>query len=82
MRRPDLRRHEHVRPGDAGRANALTDFSLVVVHLRGIDMAAITETKRLLDNTRAGASAQLPRPEPNRRNARTICFNELHDPVL
>ena len=44
----------------AGGAHALADFALVVVHLRGVDVA-IADADRLLDDPRAVAPAQAPR---------------------
>jgi hypothetical protein len=39
MRGPDLGGHEHVIALDAGSANAVADFALVLIDLRGVDMA-------------------------------------------
>ena len=56
---PDLGRHEYLVAPDPRGAQALADLALVLIDLRGVDVA-ITEPQRLLDQTRAGSPAQLP----------------------
>ena len=71
MARPDFGGDEHVVALDARGAQAFADLALVVVHLRGVDVA-IAEPQRLLDDAGAGAAAQFPGAEPEQRNPRAI----------
>ena len=64
---PDLGGDEHFIAADAGGPHAVADLALVVVDLGGVDVA-IAESQRLLDDARAGPAAQLPGPEPDRRD--------------
>ena len=76
MRRPDLGGDEHVVALDAGCAQSFADLALVVVHLRGIDVA-VAKPQRLLDDPRAGATAQIPGAEPDQRNAGAMRFDDM-----
>src|SRR5215470_10910503 len=77
---PDLGGDEHLLASDAGAAHGLADLALVVVHRRGIDVA-IAEAQRLLDDALAGAPAQLPGPQSESGNARTIGLDILHGQI-
>src|ERR1700761_4173386 len=78
MRGPDFRRHEHVVAPDARGAQPVTNLALVLIDLRGIDVA-IAEPQRLLDQSRTGASAQLPGAQPDRGNDGAVGLDEqLH----
>src|SRR3979409_1098360 len=81
MRGPDLGGHEHVVAPDPRGAQALADLAFVLIDLGGVDVA-IAELQRLLDQPRAGSSAQLPGAEPDRRNLRAAGLDELHVRVL
>ena len=81
MRGPDLGGDEHLLALDARGAQPLADFALVVVHLRGIDVA-VAEPQRLLDQPCAGAPAQVPGAETDQRDARAMGFDHLHDRIL
>ena len=74
---PDFCGDEHLVAGNAGGAQRSADLALVLVDLRGVDMA-IAEPQRLLDQPRAGPPAQLPGAEPDRRDFCVFCFDELH----
>src|ERR1700730_2071938 len=76
MRGPDLGGHEHIIALDAGGAHAVADFALVLVDLRGVDVS-IAKLERLLDQPCAGAAAQLPGAEPDRRDFCAVGFDEL-----
>jgi hypothetical protein len=73
---PDFRGDKDLVALDAGSPQALTDLALVLIDLRGIDMA-VTEPDRLLDQARAGPPAQLPGAEPDRGNFGAMGFDEL-----
>src|SRR3989304_4835056 len=60
----------------AGGAHPLAHLALIVVHLRGVDVA-IAEADRLLDNARAVAPAQRPGAEPDKRNTETFRLDKL-----
>src|SRR5215207_7894875 len=77
MRRPDLGGEEDLIALHARGAQALADLAFVLVHLRGVDVA-IAEPQRLLDDPRAGASAQFPGAQPDRRNSCAIGFEKQH----
>src|SRR5262245_17348511 len=77
MRRPDLGGDENIFALNSRRPQALADLGLVVVHLRRIDVA-ITEPQRLLGHARACASAQVPGPEPERWDARSVRLEDRH----
>src|ERR1700709_1877612 len=77
MRGPDLGGHEHLVAFDAGRAQAVPDLAFIVIDLRGVDVA-IAELYRLLDQTRAGSTAQFPGAQPDRGNLGAIGLDELH----
>ncbi len=77
MRGPDLGGEEDLIALDARKAQALADLAFVVVHLRGVDVA-IAEPQCLLDETRAGASAQFPGAQPDRRDFCAIGFDKEH----
>ena len=64
---PDFCGDEHLVARHAGGAQPLADLALVLVDLRGVEVA-IAEPQRLLDQPRADASAQLPGAEPDRGN--------------
>ena len=74
MRRPDLGGDEHLVARHAGGAQPLAHLALVVVHLRGVDVA-VAEPQRLLDHARAGASAQIPGAETDERDAGAFGFD-------
>ena len=78
---PDLGGDEDLVALDAGGAQALADLALVLVDLRGVDVA-IAEPQRLLDQPRAGASAQFPGAEPDRRDSGAIGLDEVHRRIL
>src|ERR1044072_5454521 len=67
MRRRDFGGDKHVDALDAGRVQALADFALIVVHLRGVDVA-ITESQRRFDHAGACTPAQIPGAKPKQRN--------------
>ena len=77
MAGPHLCGDEHLVAGNAGGAQPFADFTLVLVDLRGVDMA-IAEPQRLLDQPRAGAPAQLPGAEPDCGNFDAFGLDELH----
>src|SRR5258705_13096384 len=77
MSGPDLGRHEHFISPDPRRTQALADLAFVIIGLRGIDVT-IAEPDGLLDQACAGSPAQLPGPEPDRRDFCAVGFNELH----
>jgi hypothetical protein len=76
MRRPYLRGDEHLVAGNAGRAHAFADLALVVVHLRGVDVA-VAKAQRLLDQAGAAATTQVPGAETDHRDARAMGFDDL-----
>src|ERR1700754_1877686 len=78
---PDLGRNKHIVAPDPGRVQALADFAFVLIDLRGVDVA-VTEPHRLLDQTGAGAPAQLPGPQPYRRNLCAVGLDGPHRRVL
>jgi hypothetical protein len=78
MRGPDLGGHKHLVAADSRCAQALADLPLVLIDLRGIDMA-VTEFQRLLDDARATAAAQLPGAKPDRRDLCAVSLDELHE---
>ena len=81
MRGPDLGGHEQFVALDSRGAQAVADLALVLIDLRGVDMA-IAEPQRLLDQTRAGSSAQLPGAEPDRGDVGAVGLDELHGRIL
>ncbi len=78
MRRPDFGRHEDVGTAGTGGANALSHLALILIDLRGINVA-ITEAKRLFNEPCTGSPAQLPGTESDSRNARAARFNDFHN---
>src|SRR5262249_28338454 len=54
----------------------LTAFGFVVVKLGGIDVT-VAEPQRLLDHTRARPPAQLPGAQPDERDARAMCLEDM-----
>ena len=68
---PNFGRDKNFAALDAGRAQALADIALVVIHLGGVDMP-VAEAQRLLDDARAGAAAQFPGAKPDQRNVCAI----------
>ena len=80
MRGPDLGGEEYLVALHAGGAQALADLALVLVDLRGVDVA-IAEPQRLLDDARAGASAQFPGAQPDRRDFCAVGLDEVHQRV-
>jgi hypothetical protein len=77
MRRPDLRGDENVVAFEAGGARPLAHVALVVIHLRGVDVA-VAEPQRLLDDARAGAALQFPGAQPEERNAGAMRLDYRH----
>ena len=75
---PDFRGEEDVVAAHAGGAQAVADFALIVVDLRGIDVA-IAEPQRLLDHAGGRPPAQLPGAEPDRRYPCAIGLDEQHE---
>src|SRR5262249_31468307 len=71
---PYFRGHEYVATLDAGGAQAVSHVTLVVVHLGSVDVP-VAETKRLFDDPRASAPAQIPRTEPQQWNAGAAGFD-------
>src|SRR5690606_29619958 len=61
----------------AGIAHAFPDVTLVVVHLRSIDMP-IPDADRLLGQPRAVAAAQPPGAEADEWNSEAAGFDRLH----
>jgi hypothetical protein len=78
MRRPHLGGHEQFVALDAGGPYAIPDLALVLIDLRGVDVA-IAKLERLLHQARAGSSPQLPGAEPDRRDFCATGLYELHD---
>jgi hypothetical protein len=60
---PDLGRHEYLVASNLRGAQTFSDLALVLIDLRGVDVA-IPEAKRLLDQTRQARprSSQVPNP--------------------
>ena len=80
VRRQHCRLHlggDHHLVALAGGAHALAHFALVVVHLRGVDVA-IADADRLLDQPRAVAPAQRPGAETDDRNLEAFGFDRVH----
>src|SRR5258708_6649061 len=77
MRRPDFGGHEHFVAPDSGGPDSVAHLALVLVNLRGVDVA-IAKLERLLHQACAGSSAQLPRAKPDRRDFCAASLNELH----
>src|SRR6516165_66710 len=67
MRRPDFGRHKDIAALDAGGMQALAYFTLIIVHLRGVDVA-VAEPQRLFHHANASPPAQIPGAEPNERD--------------
>jgi hypothetical protein len=78
---PHLCGDEHVLASDAGRTHALADLALILINLGRIDMA-IPDFERLLDDAGAGASAQLPRAEPDRWDFCAVGLDKQHGQKL
>ncbi len=78
MIRPDFGGDEDVAARNAGGTQPLPHLTFVFVDLGRVDMA-VADAQRLFDHARAGASAQFPVAEPDRRNGRAVCVDELHD---
>jgi hypothetical protein len=78
VRGPHFCGDEHLVAGNAGAAQSLAHFQLIVVHLGGIDMA-IAEAQRLRDETRAAFPAQFPCAEPDGWNVRGTNGWDHHD---
>ena len=76
VRRPYLRGDEHLVSCDAGSAHAFADLALVVVHLRGVDVA-VAKAQRLFDQARAAATTQVPGAETDHRDAGAVGFDDL-----
>ncbi len=74
---PHLGGDEHVLAPDARGAQAFADLALVLIGLRGVDVA-IAQPERLLDQSRAGSSAQLPGAQPDRGNFGAIGLDIQH----
>src|SRR6185437_6644728 len=64
----------------AGGAHALAHFPLIIVHLRGVDVA-VADADRLLDQPRAIASAQRPGAETDQRNFKYLGPGRRHQGV-
>src|SRR5258708_36531804 len=77
MRRPDFGAHEHFVAPDSGGPDSVAHLALVLVNLRGVDVA-IAKLERLLHQACAGSSEQLPRAKPDRRDFCAASLNELH----
>src|SRR5215831_13592049 len=73
VRRPHLRGDEHLIAFYAGGAQPLPHLAFVVVKLGGVDVA-VPAPQRLLDDTYAGAPAQLPGAEADEGNTRAVRF--------
>src|SRR6516225_1233466 len=67
MRRPDFGRQKDIAALDAGGMQALAYFTLIIVHLRGVDVA-VAEPQRLFHHANASPPAQIPGAEPNERD--------------
>src|SRR6185312_7746316 len=65
--------HNHLVP-DPRRAYALTDFTFIIVHLRGIDVA-VANADRLLSEARAITAAQGPGAKPDDRDLESPCLD-------
>src|SRR4029078_7522828 len=86
-------REKYLVAPDAGGAQAVADLPLVLIDLRGVDVA-IAEPQPLLDQRRAdadaqrplhqprpGSSAQFPGAEPDRRDLCAVGLDEIHREV-
>src|SRR5215813_8092473 len=74
---PHLGGDQYLLAPDAGSAQAVAHFTLILVSLGSVDVA-IAEPDRLLDDARAGAAAQLPGAEPDRGDFGAVGFDKMH----
>ena len=74
---PDFGGHEHFVALYPRGAQALADLALVLIDLRGVDVA-LAEPDRLLDQARASSPTQLPGAEPDGWDFSAVGLDVLH----
>ena len=80
MAGPDFCGDKDLVAPDTGGAQALADLALVLVDLRGVDVA-IAQPQRLLDDPSAGAAAQSHVPSPIAESG-AIGLDEMHAAIM